>query len=339
MPTKRKVKTAIGNFLEQLEGADVDFLDDDESEEKTPKKKSKILSETVLKKPPTVDVKKAGKPISFSTPSGTEISLTPKLLDTKDCSSWEGNTRIQELLSDERTQELRDLIKSQGQLIPVLARPKGSKYEIIYGSRRLFVCRSLGIKIKALVGDISDIDAIYTMDAENAGREAPSPYEKGVSYKQWIKSGVFRSQSDLATKLGITRTWVNQVIRLTEIPIDLIKAIKNPSALTLENGHSLLKKYNSFSKTKQKEFIKQAEKLSKTGFDSKEIISSLLKSPTPNRTSPFTETRPIVDMKNREICKIQSSQNGQVKIVFNKKLSQNEINELVKKFEMIVNDI
>ncbi|MBU2994029.1 plasmid partitioning protein RepB [Octadecabacter sp. 1_MG-2023] len=75
---------------------------------------------------------------------------------------------------------LKSSIKDGGQQVPILVRRAGTegRFEIIYGRRRLRVCRELGLKVRANVQDLDDATALLAKGLENAARRNLSFYEK-----------------------------------------------------------------------------------------------------------------------------------------------------------------
>ena len=73
-----------------------------------------------------------------------------------------------ETLPREKFLELKESIKTKGQITPIFVRPKGKKYQIISGFNRVDVCRQLRMAtIKAIVKDIDDKSADLISETEN----------------------------------------------------------------------------------------------------------------------------------------------------------------------------
>ena len=314
----RKSKTAIGKFLDDLDNNALDYSNDlIENHDNKPIAESKKLS-------PSVGIKK----VEFELPSGIKTIFEPQLLDPEKCVPWIQNARIQSLLTEENTQELRSLILNQGQLVPIVARPNkqdNNSYEVIYGTRRLYVCNKLGIKIKALVADIQDSDAILMMDSENSARESTSAYEQGISYSKWIKEGFFANQTELANRLGITREWVNKTIKMTSMPLIIIELFKSPSDLSVKEGLKLLNFYHSMDNTEKNILLEKCREIKGKGLEYKEVLSHLYSIKNKYKNFNSSSTRIIVDIRNKSICKVLSQANGQVKIVFDKSILQKDL--------------
>ena len=68
------------------------------------------------------------------------------------------------VMEDEEMERLKESIRESGVLIPALARPTESGYELISGHRRLAACRALGMStMPVIVRNLTDEEAIITM--------------------------------------------------------------------------------------------------------------------------------------------------------------------------------
>lgn len=67
--------------------------------------------------------------------------------------------------------ELADNIKQNGLINPITVRPKGNRYEVVAGHRRLSACKIAGkIKIQCVVRELDDEKTFNVMAAENLER-------------------------------------------------------------------------------------------------------------------------------------------------------------------------
>lgn len=74
---------------------------------------------------------------------------------------------------DEEYQELLDAIRERGQDSPILVRPHpetSDRYMIVFGHRRARVARELGIKVKAVIKPLADLEHILSQGQENSAR-------------------------------------------------------------------------------------------------------------------------------------------------------------------------
>lgn len=151
------------------------------------------------------------------------------------CKMWELHDRLESSLTEETCRAEIESISRKGQLVPALARAlhndPGHDYELIYGARRLFVARHLNKPLLVEIRDISDREAIIAMDIENRQRKDISPYERGLSYANWLRSGQFSSQDELARELRISASQVSRLLRVARLPAVIVSAFGNPTAI------------------------------------------------------------------------------------------------------------
>lgn len=149
------------------------------------------------------------------------------------CRMWDLHSRLEQELSEETCKAELESIAKHGQLVPVLGRTlRGDPsydVELIYGARRLFVARNLNRSLNVELRDIADKEALAAMDIENRHRRDISPYERGMSYAQWLRSGLFTSQEELAKVMNISSSQVSRLLRLARLPSVVIGAFGNPT--------------------------------------------------------------------------------------------------------------
>ncbi len=103
-------------------------------------------------------------------PKGNVVALD--LID-----SWSEQPR--RYFDPERYAALRRSIAQQGILQPVLLRPRGERYQLVAGARRVRAARELGLQtVPALVRELNDIQAQELALLENLQREGLSPVEE-----------------------------------------------------------------------------------------------------------------------------------------------------------------
>jgi ParB family chromosome partitioning protein len=66
------------------------------------------------------------------------------------------------------------------------------------------------------------------MDIENRQRKDISPYERGLSYARWLRSGYFKSQDDVARGLKVSSSQVSRLLKLARLPAVVVAAFKSP---------------------------------------------------------------------------------------------------------------
>ena len=113
--------------------------------------------------------------------------------------------------------ELAESIKNYGILQPIIVEDKGNFYRIIAGERRWRASKIAGLEeIPCLVRDEDEQKNKEISLIENIQRENLNPIEKAMGYKELIDNYNLRQQ-DLADKLGISRTYVTNTLRILNL--------------------------------------------------------------------------------------------------------------------------
>ena len=119
--------------------------------------------------------------------------------------------------SEESINELATSIKNYGILQPIIVENKGKFYQIIAGERRWRAAKIAGLeKIPCLVRNESEQTAKEISLIENIQRENLNPIEKALGYKELIENYNLK-QAELADKLGISRTYVTNTLRILNL--------------------------------------------------------------------------------------------------------------------------
>lgn len=158
---------------------------------------------------------------------------------------WDLHDRLGGDVSSRACTALIESIKTQGQKQPVLGRrlTDGSEddIELIYGARRLLAAREIGVDLLVEIRNIDDRDALIEMDIENRVREDITPYERGLSYKRWLRSGLFDTQSEIAKALGVSEAQVSRLLKYADLPAVLLAAFRSPGDIREEWAGELWK--------------------------------------------------------------------------------------------------
>ncbi len=144
------------------------------------------------------------------------------------CRMWDMHDRFEGHITEESCKDEIQSFCKHGQLVPALGRPlKGDlpyKVELIYGARRLFVARHLNVPLLVELREMTDIEALVSMDIENRQRTDISAYERGQSYARFLRTGHFRSQDEIARMLKISASQVSRLLKLAQLPPVIVNA-------------------------------------------------------------------------------------------------------------------
>jgi ParB family chromosome partitioning protein len=104
----------------------------------------------------------------------------------------------------------------------------GARFEVIYGRRRLQACLELGLKVAAVVEDLSDLQVFQEMERENRNRADLSAWEQGMMYRDALDQGLFASQRQLAAALNVNQGNLSMSLKLANLPGEIIDAFATP---------------------------------------------------------------------------------------------------------------
>jgi len=156
-----------------------------------------------------------------------------KHVSPKQCRIFKYNDREYELLNKDRVEDLIESFKNPavGQLEPVIARIDPTRQaQVIAGTRRLFAATwiaentSIDFKLKVIVREMTDIEALQIMRIENDASESPSPYERAFSTAIQIKEMFNGNSSEYCQAMNEPVSSVNDLLAFTQIPEECLDA-------------------------------------------------------------------------------------------------------------------
>lgn len=116
--------------------------------------------------------------------------------------------------------ELRENIKTYGQLVPVLMRPHpdaAGRYQIVYGRRRLKACEALAIKVKANVRELTDHECVIAQGQENTARKDLTFHER-VCFALEIEDAGY-DRTTIMAALNVQKGRVSEYLKIArEVP-------------------------------------------------------------------------------------------------------------------------
>lgn len=156
----------------------------------------------------------------------------PKLLDIEHVLRSHLNPRRR--FNEEALAELADNIQRHGVLQPILCRPvqvgEDTRYEIVAGERRWRASKLASMpEIPAIVREMEDAEALEIAVIENAQREDLHPLEEAEGFEALMRAyghadATRDSAEDLAAKIGKSRTYVYNRLKLLALIPDLREA-------------------------------------------------------------------------------------------------------------------
>lgn len=177
----------------------------------------------------------------IETPSNSDEKVMQIKLDDISANPDQPRRRFDE----GKLKELAASIKEQGVLQPILVRPReNGKFEIVAGERRFRAAKMAGLKtIPAIAKELADEVTLEVALIENIQRQELNPLEEAGSYRDLIDNYGY-TQAKLAEKLGKSRVYVANTLRLLALPTEIKIQIAKGS-LTAGHGRALLMLENS----------------------------------------------------------------------------------------------
>jgi ParB family chromosome partitioning protein len=137
--------------------------------------------------------------------------------------------------AEDELEELRDSIKEQGILQPLLVRKDKNGYELIAGERRLRAAKLAGLdQVPVVIKKISDSKLLEMSIVENIQRENFNPIEEAEAYHRLIAEFSL-TQDQAANRVGKSRSAVANFLRLRQLPDPIKESIRDGS---LSMGHA-----------------------------------------------------------------------------------------------------
>ncbi|NUQ54017.1 MAG: ParB/RepB/Spo0J family partition protein [Phycisphaerales bacterium] len=140
--------------------------------------------------------------------------------------------------------ELAESIKAQGVMQPILVRaidstPGAERYEIVAGERRWRAAKVAGLReVPTIVATLTDREAAEWGVVENLQREDLNTMDRAFGLKNLLEQFGL-SQSDVAERVGLDRSSVANLVRLTDLELP-IQDLLREGKLGLGHGKALL---------------------------------------------------------------------------------------------------
>lgn len=192
-----------------------------------------LLEQTALKR---------GELPSSSTSSKDELPARSLNSRTVRPSPWAN--RHPSAFSSKEYRLLKEEIRSSGGNVqPIKVRPIAARalrgatdaieevwrFEIVYGHRRHQACLELGLKVLAVIEDLTDAELFTQMDRENRQRENLSPWEQGAMYARALDAGLFPSMRQLAQAVGCNTATISRAVALARLPDAIVGLFRSPT--------------------------------------------------------------------------------------------------------------
>lgn len=136
-------------------------------------------------------------------------------------------------------EDLVNSIKEHGILQPIVVTPKGDRYEMIAGERRLRASKIAGLStIPALVRKATEQQKMELALIENVQRSDLNPIEEAYAYLR-LQEEFGLTQDELGIRLGKSRPQIANTIRLLQLPQEIQRALAEKK-ISASNARTLL---------------------------------------------------------------------------------------------------
>lgn len=224
-----------------------------------------------LKHPTPDDDKNRNIPLESISSANETVVID---IDVKKIVRWKYKDRPENELGD--IEELAETFKTVGQQQPCILRvseDNPGRYELIVGERRWKAAEKAGVKLKAIVRQISDKTAALIQAVENENRVDLSDFAKGMSYADKIENNLI-TQKDLTDILKISKQQVTKLLSFKKIPEPLFNAIEDFRKVSARTAYEL-SRLSVKSENHLQALISMAEKIRDGKYGQKRIEKEL----------------------------------------------------------------
>lgn len=135
----------------------------------------------------------------------------------------------------EALEELKKSIEEVGVLTPVIVQKIGDRYQLIAGERRLHASKlAKKTTMPCMIRDANSEDLLKIALIENIQREDLNDIELARAYEK-LRDDFFLTQSEIAQKVGKSRSVVANTLRLLELSQNLQEAVRKGD---ITSGHA-----------------------------------------------------------------------------------------------------
>ena len=137
--------------------------------------------------------------------------------------------------SEPELASLSESLKEHDMLQPVLVRQVADRYQLISGERRLRAAIKAGWKqVPARIREADDRLVAELAIVENLQRKDLNAVEKALSFRRYLEEHKC-TQEDLAARLKIDRSTIANLMRLLELPDEVLDALRSEK---ISAGHA-----------------------------------------------------------------------------------------------------
>ncbi|HLJ94316.1 MAG TPA: ParB/RepB/Spo0J family partition protein, partial [Gemmataceae bacterium] len=127
---------------------------------------------------------------------------------------------------DDELAGLSASIRTHGILQPLVVRAVGDRYQLVAGERRLRAAQAVGFEeVPVHVVDLNDQQILEAALVENIQRTDLNPIEKAQGFQDYLQRFQM-THEQLASRLGLDRSTVTNLVRLLELSPEVQTAVR-----------------------------------------------------------------------------------------------------------------
>lgn len=163
--------------------------------------------------------------------------------------------QTEKIYAEGKIESLAKSIKENGVVNPIRVRYVNGEYQIVTGEKRLYAAQVAGLeKIPVLLETISDERLLEMYLLENSQKEHISPIEE-AKYYVLIQSQYNITSEGVAEKLGKSRSYVANLVRLLQLPLE-VQTLVDEEKISVGHVRPLIGMDEDFVKSYVQEIIK-----------------------------------------------------------------------------------
>lgn len=136
------------------------------------------------------------------------------------------------------------LANTSGNLVPVMVRPQGERFELVYVALRHQALAELGLPVRAIVQPaMPEHELVATMLAEARGGTPLTHYELGTAVRSMLDAGLMPSRRRAAESLGLMLKDLSGALAIAQLPAPVLAAFDCPTQIRTPWAPKLLAAY------------------------------------------------------------------------------------------------
>lgn len=163
--------------------------------------------------------KALGKGLSALIPDGNGLSRGDETFFQCPIEDIEPNPyQPRQVFEGPELEAMKDSVKKDGILTPLLVTKTDQGYQLIAGERRWRAAQNAGLeRVPVVVRETTPSESLELALVENIHREDLNPIEEAHAFKRWLEV-TEATQEALAERLGMDRSTVTNFLRLLNLP-------------------------------------------------------------------------------------------------------------------------